>query len=257
LPTYLRLRQVNLSLNRKLVGTLTKETIEEGGRRLGILRRGVLVLDTEDVVSVLMDYCIHYVFCDGRSAAQRMMVESPPPVGSDEMTLLQAMIDGWYSLFQVLDREPGVGVVVRDVLRGDTDFLTDVGLSASARQGCVVASRMISLDGFLMSTGAAMPVPKTAMKAITAGLKRMSLDGDLPLVSPVEEAELAAMVIRTCLQAGAAEHVRFQAPEEQVSRVKQWRQEKARALAPSIRANKNSACPCGSGRKYRSCCGKR
>ena len=133
-----------------------------------------------------------------------------------------------------------MGVVVRDVLRGYTDFVADVGFSTSARPGLVLASRMISHDSFLMSTGAAIPVPPEAMKPIIAGIKRMGLDGDLSLLSPVEEAELAAMVIRMCLESGAADHVRFAEPGEHSSRVKQSRHERSQ---PAVAAQAPLAQP--------------
>ena len=68
LPTYRRFRQLGVRLNNTLVGTLSKETVLEGGRRLGILQNGKLVLDHEDQMSVLMDYCIHNVWVDGQNA---------------------------------------------------------------------------------------------------------------------------------------------------------------------------------------------
>ena len=39
LPAYRHLRQISINLNHKLVESLSKETLDEGGRRLGFLRR--------------------------------------------------------------------------------------------------------------------------------------------------------------------------------------------------------------------------
>ena len=61
LPVYRRFRQIGLQLNHKLVKTLSTEALNEGGRRLGILKNDTFVFDSEDETSVLMDYCIHNV----------------------------------------------------------------------------------------------------------------------------------------------------------------------------------------------------
>lgn len=65
---YQRLQPLRLRLNRELVQRLTKDVLDEGAKKLGILRRGVYVFDDEDQSSVLMDYCIYNVFRGGHSA---------------------------------------------------------------------------------------------------------------------------------------------------------------------------------------------
>src|SRR5205814_1677927 len=114
LPRYKQLRQVGLNLNTRLMAKLTKSDFEEGGRKLGILKKNRLELDAEDEVAVLADYCIHDVRRQGMNAVDRYLAESPPPEGSDEMVILQAMREARFSAFLVEGREPGVGVHVRD-----------------------------------------------------------------------------------------------------------------------------------------------
>ena len=152
LPVYLRLRQAGLRLNHKLVGTLSKEALHEGARRLGMLHGETLVFDSEDETSVLMDYCIYNLYSGGKNAAQRYLAESPPG-GPDEMIFLQAMQTAYYSILQVTDVERGVGVAVRDLLRGGTGFLVDVGFGSSAQPGWSAAGRVIPLEDFLISGG--------------------------------------------------------------------------------------------------------
>jgi hypothetical protein len=82
-----------------------------------------------------MDYGIYNVETAGRNAVQRYLAESPPPPGSDEMVLLKAELKAYYSLLQVIDLERGVGVTVQDVLRGETGFMADIGLSGTAKKG--------------------------------------------------------------------------------------------------------------------------
>jgi hypothetical protein len=229
------------------------DTIHEGGRRLGILRKGVLVFETEDQSSVLMDYCIHYVYDRGLNAVQRYLKETPPPAGSEEMAALKAKLRAYYSINQVLSVERGVGVNVRDVLRGETDFIADIGFGSSATVGMAVAGTIVPADGFLTTGGASLPVDEVAGLRIAEGLKRMFRPStDFTRLTPDQEADLAAMVIRCCIESGMASRIAYETPGQASSRGGKPGYE-----PDQFRANRNDPCPCGSGRKYKSCHGKR
>lgn len=163
LPFYKRIQQVGLRLNQKLVKTLSRETLDEGGRRLGMLRNGSIVLETEDEIAVLMDYCIYNCYSGGLNAVQRYLAESPPRADSEEMLLLRAYQNAYYSLFRVTGAEQGVGVTVRDAMRENTAFLMDVGMGSTARVGDAFAGRMIPMEDFLKTGGASLPLTRTAV----------------------------------------------------------------------------------------------
>jgi SEC-C motif len=255
LPTYRRFRQLGLRLSNTLVKTLSKETLHEGGRRLGIFQDGKLVFDHEDQLSVLMDYCIHNIWVDGQNAIQRYREQSPPPSGSDEMVILTAMLEGYYSLIEVINTEPGVGLTVRDHLRGDTHFLADIGMSQTANPGIVFATRLFSVEeaGFLMTGGAGLPVTAPVFIGIKKELdRRFGREMDFSRLTPDQEADLAAAVIRNCLESGMGSRIAYGASAETSSRMVKGIDRRTARLG-----NPNDACPCGSGRKLKSCCGRR
>ncbi len=107
LPRYKHLRRVGLELNNRLMTMVSKSDFEEGGKKLGILKKTVLTLDTQDEIAVLADFCIHDVRRQGINAIGRFLAESPPPADSDEMVLLQALLQARFSLFAVEATEPG------------------------------------------------------------------------------------------------------------------------------------------------------
>jgi hypothetical protein len=255
LPTYRRLRQLGLQLNNTLVGTLSKETVLEGGRRLGILKDGKLVLDHEDQMSVVMDYCIHNVWVDGQNAIQRYREQSPPPSGSDEMVILTAMLEGYYSLIEVINAEPGVGLTVRDHLRGGTHFLADIGMSQTANRGAGFATRLFSVEeaGFVMTGGAGLPVTAPVFIGIKRELdQRFGREMDFTRLTPDQESELAAAAIRICLESGMGSHIAYGTSAETSSRMAKGIDRRTARLG-----NPNDPCSCGSGRKVKSCCGRR
>src|SRR5665213_1368348 len=96
LPRYKRLRQSAVGLNSRLVKSLSQNVLNEGGKKLGILRRNVLTLDSADELAVLMDYCIFDVRRSGVNAVERFLAKSPPPQDSDEMAILLGMRQAYY-----------------------------------------------------------------------------------------------------------------------------------------------------------------
>jgi hypothetical protein len=255
LVRYKHLRHVGLELNNRLVASLSKNALEEGGKALGILRNGVFVLGNEDESNVLMDYCLHDVREDGINAIERFLAKSPPAPGSDELLILQAKRAAWYSLFVVEQAEPGVGVHVRDLLRQQQLFLTDMGLGSSAPAGAVLASRIMTIEGIHATTGAALPLgifPAAAQQQILSTLANAFLGADLASLPPEDASRLAAMVIQGCLKSGSADRVRYETPG-----VQSERRVKVGAVRSGRRIGRNDRCPCGSGRKFKQCCGAR
>lgn len=253
LARYKHLRQVGLELNNRLVETLDRSALDEGGKKLGILRRKVLTLDTEDEVAVLMDYCLHDVRRHGANAVERYLAESTPAPGPDELVLLRALRQARYSLFVVESAEPGVGVHVRDLLRDEPLDLVDIGLSRTASVGMVLAARVMAPDGIGMTTGAALPVgvlsPAERARFLD-GLKATFKGMDFNNPSPAEASAWAATVIRTCLRQGAAERIAYVEPGRGGGPGVA-----PKALPPARSIGRNDPCPCGSGRKFKRCCG--
>ncbi|HUT89412.1 MAG TPA: SEC-C metal-binding domain-containing protein [Thermoguttaceae bacterium] len=257
LAKYQRFREISRGLNRQLVESLDGETIHEAGRRLGILRRNVLVFDSEETMSVLMDYAIHHVRRDGLNAVERRLAASPPPPESEEMKLLRAIRDVRYGLFQVKQVFRGLGLKLRDVLRDETGLLTDVGFSQSAGRGFIFASHVYSPENFWVTTGTALPVLRDFAEQLFRQIERRFGDtpDDFRRISREQQTELATLVIRTCLEEGVMQRVAYGEP----------RVDTAHCLGPMtapppkpasepVRVGRNDPCPCGSGRKYKNCC---
>ena len=117
LARYKRLRQVGLELNNRLVETISRSALDEGGKKLGVLKGNHLTVDTEDVVSVLMDYCLHDVRRNGINAIERYLAEPPSPPQPDELILLHALRQAKFTLFVAESVSPAVGVHGRDLMR--------------------------------------------------------------------------------------------------------------------------------------------
>jgi hypothetical protein len=255
LARYQHLRKVGLALNNRLVETLPKSVLDEGGKNLGILKKNVLTLETEDEIAVLADHCLHDVRRQGVNAIERYLAESPPAPNSDEMALLRAKRDARFSLFAVEATEPGVGVHVRDLLRDETLFLMDVGFSRTAPVGMILASRIMGVEGMYMTTGAPLPVGvlSAAQRRQFVELLKQTADiSDFREPSPEQSSHLATTLIRACLRHGAATSVEYREPRSAPTRGRP-----APGARSEVRHGRNDRCPCGSGRKFKHCCGAR
>ena len=242
---YKHLRAVGRNLNHKMVERLSKDDLHEGGRKLGILQKGVLVFNSEDESAVLMDYCLYDVRRNGRNAVEQYLLDSPPDPESDEMVCLRSMQQAVYSLFIVESVAPGFGVTVRDLLSDGTILIADMGFGSTAQPGLIFVSRLLFHDGFAMTGGAALPVgvpPEDQRKAIIEKMAKAAAPDEDGYFDP-------APIIRACLSQGRSSHVQYQEPTG-----RQMGRQPASERISSSKVGRNAPCPCGSGKKFKNCC---
>ena len=249
---YKRLRAVSIDLNNKLVERLPSDVIDEGGRKLGMIRGKALFFESESALSVLMDYCLYDVRRRGVNAIEQYLIDSPPDPESDEMEYLRAMQHARYSMVLVESVIRGVGVKVCDILAQEQLLLVDMGFARTGVPGALLAARLLYPDGFTMTSGAGLPigvVRESKREEATADLTRSVVcdpDGNFD----------PAPLIRRCLQDGCAGQIQYQDPTGRIIGPTTGPTHFA-STGPPRRFNKNSPCACGSGRKYKQCCMKR
>jgi hypothetical protein len=262
LAEYHRLREVSRSLHNRLIKQIPKPVLTSSAERLGLLSPGpgrhgeeILLLEDEYEISVLMDYCLYHGRQDGQTVIDRALTADPPPARSDKRLLLQAMQAARFSVFAVEEITPGIGVQVLDLLRDEALFLVDIGFSETATPGLVLAGNIISLPELSMTTGAMLPVDRTIVEDLLQHLpSRFSTAtvGQFRQLSANDQSELAGFVTHACLAGGAASHV--EAKDVKTS----LRPPRAHGTGQKAarRHPRNAPCPCGSGQKYKRCCGR-
>ena len=101
-----------------------------------------------------------------------------------------------------------------------------------------------------MTTGAALPVNRRAADRIIAEMQRHERRFG---VEPPEQ-ERTTLIVCACVESGASRQVAYAKPGEAAA----LRYTAPRSAAPPPQPSKvgrNDPCPCGSGRKYKKCCG--
>ncbi len=247
LARYRQLRTIQRDLNRILPDMLPRNAIPECGTLLGVYKDDTLVLGSESEMSVLMDYCLYDYRWDGHNVIERYVSQTPIEAGSDKRILLDAMLKPRYSLFVVDDVVSGLGVQTRDLFRGDSGFIVDVALSETAVKRFVLACRIISPDNgrLSMTTGAGLPIDRPIMERIIQEIPERfgKTGGEIAQMPPDKAAEFSAAIIRSCLEGNASSRMTYEDVAEETTKT-----------IPKI--GRNEPCPCGSGKKYKRCCGK-
>ncbi len=85
---YRRLRVLSMDLSHRMIKTIPRKALQEVGHAIGIMRQGVLVFDTEDMASVLMDCCLYDWSENGKNPIQRYAQLHPAKPWTDEDLLL-------------------------------------------------------------------------------------------------------------------------------------------------------------------------
>ena len=239
-------------MSNALAESLPKGVFEEVATRLGILRGKEVLLETEDEITVLVDMGIFDIRRDGQTTVQRFLRDKPPAEGSDERLILEAMQSARHSIYLVERAQPGVGVLFRDMLRDIQEFVWDIAFSRTVRRGAMMAARLISPGEITMTTGAALPVSSEVARALLPKLAPYidPATGLVDFSDPLKASEIAITIIADCVRAGASASIRYgkatKATREPSSAVPRLARDKT---------GRNDPCPCGSGKKYKKCCG--
>lgn len=249
---YRRLRTVCKSLNHKVIETLPRDAILETGRQLGIVRGRTIMLDSEDVSSVVMDCCLHDLIQDGKNAMERYLETHSSLASPDERELLEAFRQAKYRIMFPLSRVEGAGVYCKDLFTQEELFVMDIAMSRNP-VNLAYATRTIPLGEFWMTGGAGLPAAGDAIRKAGARLHQKGLLDEGGFTDPHRA---ALTIVRTLLEQGAGEHIKYAdvpLPDEPGhSRKPHTPRRSALAGIPS----RNSACPCGSGKRYKRCCGR-
>ena len=242
---YKRMREIGRDISDKLVEGLSRDLLDEGGRKIGLLRNGSFELLSDNELPVLLDYCLYELRRNGRNAIDQYLIDFPPDPESDEMTCLKAMQNAIYSMFAVISTERGLGIIVRDLYSHEISFIVDLNLAYTAEPGLVFASRLLKFDGFSTGCGAVLPI--SVMNA--ADIDNLS-NGFAESTKPDGEDDHfdPAPLIRACLKDKALPTVEYRDTASQTIRKNQNTDDIGSPLG------RNSICPCGSGKKFKKCC---
>ena len=101
----------------------------------------------------------------------------------DEARLFEALCASRFSLFRAIGRRKPAGVRLVDLMRGSEVWLLDEGIEQSAKSGALFAMRVASIEGFVVTCGAVIPVDGEAAEVLTRFLADVGDDDILPMLA--------------------------------------------------------------------------
>ena len=247
---YKRLRSAGKDLNHRIANTAPRKALFEIGEAIGILHDGKLLFESEDVTSVFMDCCLYDWVEEGESLVQRYAESHAPMPGTDEHDLLQAYLRAQFRIVLPTARLRGAGVYVVDAFSGEQLFIMDINLSQSSLSSQLpLATRTIPFGDFCITGGAPLPMDAKAKKITFERLDEEKLLAGGIITDPHK---MALVTVRACLESGVAQYFTYEDPGSR--RVSQSTTGHPPSV-PSRAPGRNEPCPCGSGKKYKKCCG--
>lgn len=247
---YKDFREITWDLqNGALPKYVSKRALDVCGKKLGVLEGKTLVLDDMDQIGAVMDYCI-YDYRKGKlNAVEQYIADSRLDPDSDESIVLKAMSESFYTLVQVEEVVPDVGVRAKDLLNNREYLLVDMGLGKTATEDIVIATRILPFEDFVMTSGAPLPADTEAIvEILDFALEHYGTEDDKYIeIDFNQRADLTAAIIRICLHQESSYELEYQDVE-------------AQPITPPLygetHVGRNDPCPCGSGKKYKRCCGQ-
>ncbi|MEI7831953.1 MAG: SEC-C domain-containing protein [bacterium] len=234
---YSALRQITIEINNTILSVIPREAVLASAEALGLLHQGSIYFNSDSESMIFADHTIHAnprARCEYLDTYRKANAKT---LTSEQSNMLIALENVRFTILRCEKASPGVGVQVYDVLRDHRFLLLDITLSHSAHVGLLVAAHIISIDDLHLTTGAGLPIldQKVGRKVSAA----------LPDENEIFDEANATGTYTTKITRILMEYIAFierQAESQSFERASQ-------------KVPRNAPCPCGSGKKYKICCG--
>lgn len=260
LARYKKLRAAADRLLQRLCNSLPNEFLLEAARQLGRLRNGIVCVDDDGEWTAINEHGLFISARDGVSTVERFLDDASERKDANEVLWLQMLLKSWYSLFLIRRTEPGFGALIVDILSGQERLLVDVNLSLSGPEGHVFAGRMVPLGNCVATTGCGMLVSddRTVNETRRYVERRFRGAVNWSELEPTRATEIETFILRNVLAGQNSQFTVASRPGD-LSGLFERMQELNSLDAPPRERKKigrNEPCPCGSGWKYKKCCGR-
>jgi hypothetical protein len=148
-----------------------------------------------------LDIALFSKGADGTSLADRYLKEVGVQLKGDHLTVVEAMADARFSVFEMTERHPIAGVLLSDLSTGEEVWLMDQGFEASVPSGYLLALRLIRPAEFHMTTGVVVSMNDEATWEAANRRHPLKSTNDLLVIS--DRDQLAEAVYAAAVETGA------------------------------------------------------
>jgi hypothetical protein len=190
---------------------LTKNDLEQSAKALGLWRRGVVVLDHEDLSGVMMNYALLEIRHEGLTTVERFRADHSL-YDPDEAATVDLLCRAQFRLLAINRLAGNACLEATDQLTCQSGTLVDMNLGKTGAAGIVLATHVWDLaDGYWMTTGASVAYSKAAEQLVARRIRsicRCKLT-DWPKLGPRQRSAVTALVTRCSIDAGSAERLHY------------------------------------------------
>ena len=206
---YRHLRTISKKHHTRTYDFVSSSALLQRARRLGMSDGRRLMLGSVEQFDLISDLIV-YTALPGRSRAlDRYARSMPPPAGSDEALVLDAMRNARFGVLQMQHRHPAAGLILRDEARNEEIWLVDLGYEMWMEEGMRVATRYYTPGPFSMTAGVSIPLRgrliSQAMEFVPQLLRKKP-------AQLCDDPRFAETLYRTAIEDGVMERVRYVDP---------------------------------------------
>jgi hypothetical protein len=231
------------------------EQVRSAGKEIGMDRRFVLPLDDQLVVRI--EWAAHDIWLDGQSMLERVVAD-PPELSDKAMQALRNRLAARYSVFRLNQVAPELGVEFEDLIFGGKFAVLDLPMAENRKPGDLIATRIYwTGDYWTHSSGRFFP-REQLVPAIRRRVKDIAGEARYEDLAPIVRSRVTTAIIRAC----ADDMPTLDPRELDWGVLNKYKKPAPSGLTPPRHGNggprvgRNDPCPCGSGKKYKHCCGK-
>jgi hypothetical protein len=126
--------------------------------------------------------------------------------------MLAAALDTRFGLWAVERRDATVGLHITNMMGGEQAWLMDESLEASCPNDRIFASRLMTVDDFVMTCGAIVPVDEVVVLEACGSMSRWFVTSEADIV---QDPRFAIAMFRAAIRTGTMAGVRFIDPTKQ------------------------------------------
>ncbi|MCK9397986.1 MAG: hypothetical protein M0Q44_20655 [Methylobacter sp.] len=181
LKYYRQLRTEGMEFNSKLFGQLTRTDLDNIGRLLGILRKGILRFDEEGTGGTDINHFSNFAIFDycnakGLNVIQRYWQQYQGQLSREEDRLIQAYLNTRSSLFSVIEIDLQKSTIkLQDLFDDNYQVeITDISMSQfPLLNDCLIFTRVLTLESFNITSGVSFVFRKDKEEILRKKYKSM------------------------------------------------------------------------------------
>jgi hypothetical protein len=199
---YRQLRKISTGHQTVMAKRAIENSAIDVAIRIGLVKDAseVSSMDFEDLAPAF-DIALFSKPADGSSLVERYLEEVRGRLKGDHLTVVEALADARFSVFELIERHPVAGVVLLDLSTGEEVWLMDQGFEASVPSGYLLALRLIQPAEFHMTTGVVVSMNDEATWEAVNRRHPLKSTDDLLVIS--DRDQLAEAVYAAAVETGA------------------------------------------------------